>query len=70
MDYKKILLKLDEVAELSPGTLNGTESIKDWDSIAIISIIALADEDFNKSLSAKAIAQASTVNDIVTLLTA
>ena len=70
MDKKAILLLLDEIVELAPGTLNGNESTKEWDSIAVIGLIALADEQFGKSLSAAQINAANTVDDIVNLLKA
>jgi acyl carrier protein len=68
MDKKALLLKLDELIEVPPGTLQGHESVKHWDSINVISLIALADEEFNKSLTAKQIAEANTVDDIVNIL--
>ncbi len=68
MDKVTILLLLDEVIEAVPGTLKGTESVKEWDSIAVISLIALADERFNKSISASQIQGCHTVDDIVMLL--
>jgi acyl carrier protein len=68
MDQTTVLLLLDEVIEAAPGTLKGPESIKEWDSIAIISLIALADERFNMSISASQIQNCHTVNDVVTLL--
>ncbi len=68
MDQVAVLLLLDEVIEASPGTLKGPESVKEWDSIAIISLIALADERFNKSVSASQIQNCHTVDDVVTLL--
>lgn len=70
MDVKKknILLKLDELIEVPPGTLNGKENVREWDSIVIIGLIALADEEYNKSLTANQIAAANCVDDLVALL--
>lgn len=68
MDKTAVLLKLDELTEVPAGTLQGAESIKDWDSINVISLIALADEEFNKALTAKQIAEANTIDDIIKLL--
>lgn len=69
MEKQEVLLLLDEILELNPGTLTGEESTQGWDSIILISLIALADEHFNKSISVKEIMQADTVNDVVMLLT-
>ena len=47
MDRKEFLLALDEMLELDPGTLTGDEtleSLEAWDSLAVISFIALVDE--------------------------
>ena len=68
MNKDAVLLLLDEVLELSPGTLKGPESVKDWDSIAVISLIVLADERFNRSLSASQVQACVSVDDVVALL--
>ena len=68
MNKTQVLLLLDDLLEVSPGTLKGNESIQDWDSIAIIGLIALADERFNKSVSTNQLQTAKTVNDVVNFL--
>ncbi len=68
MDKQSILLKLDEINELSPGTLKGHENTSDWSSIVLISIIALADEEFNKSIKVSQLTQTAVVDDVVALL--
>lgn len=71
MNEQEILLSLDELLELELGSLKGMELLTDlaaWDSLAVIGLIALADEKFQKALSPNAIAEAKTVNDIVILL--
>ncbi len=51
-----------EVEELSLTTeLNNL----DWDSLAVISSIALLDEYFNKSVSASQIAECETIGDLL-----
>lgn len=65
---KDVLLLLDQILEMSPGTLTGTELIAEWDSIAIIGLIALADEKFGKKLTVSEINKASTADDIVRML--
>ena len=68
MDKQTILLKLDEINELPPGSLTGQESTADWDSIVLISLIALADEEFNKSLRVSQLNEAVIVDDVIALL--
>ncbi|QDQ39998.1 acyl carrier protein [Legionella geestiana] len=68
MDKQRILLKLDEINELPPGTLKGEESTADWSSIVLISLIALADEEFNKPLKVSQLTEAKRVDDVVALL--
>ena len=68
MDKQTVLLKLDEINEHTPGTLNGAESTSDWSSIVWISLIALADEEFNRSLKVKQLMETAVVDDVVALL--
>ena len=71
MDRNKLLLCIDELLELDPGTLKGDESLENleaWDSLAVIGLIALIDEKFNKAVSLSAISEAKSVNDLVALL--
>jgi acyl carrier protein len=73
MNKSEFLLSLDELLELSPGTLKGPEKLADydnWDSLAVISLISLADEKFNIVLGSDAIADAQTVNDLLALVPA
>ena len=71
MNRKDFLLALDEMLELDPGTLQGPETLADidsWDSLAVISFIALADEKFNIVVAGEALAAAKTVDDLLKLV--
>jgi acyl carrier protein len=71
MNRTEFLLAIDELLELSPGTLKGPEQLSaydNWDSLAVISLIALADEKFGIILDSNAIAEVQTVDDIVNLV--
>jgi len=68
MDKQAILLKLDEINELPLGTLKGKESTSNWSSIVLISLIALADEEFNKPLKVSQLTGTAVVDDVVALL--
>jgi acyl carrier protein len=67
----QFLLSLDELLELDPGTLKGSEaldSLEGWNSLAMISLMALVDEHFGVSLRPRHIASCSTIADLVGLL--
>lgn len=68
MDAKEFLLALDEMLELEAGTLTGgetLESLDDWDSLAVISFIALVDEKLNLVVEGAKLAEARTVADLL-----
>ncbi len=58
------ILEID-VAEVTPQLRLGDHA---WDSLAIISVIALVDELFDQMLSGQALAQCETVADITALI--
>lgn len=70
MDTKHFLLALDEMLELDPGTLTGAEeleSLENWDSLAVISFIALVDEKLGLVVEGEKLAKAKTVGDLLAL---
>lgn len=70
MDRKEFLLALDEMLELDPGTLTGAEeleSIDAWDSLAVISFIALVDERLGHVVEGEKLVKAKTVDDLLGL---
>ena len=70
MDKALFLQKLDEVMTLPKGTIKGDETLsalKSWDSVALMSFIALLDEDFKIRVTGKQVMQCQTVADLVTL---
>ena len=61
---------LDEVLELDAGTLRGDEKLEDvenWDSLAVISYIALVDEQFGIVIDSELLMEAKTVSDLYNL---
>jgi acyl carrier protein len=70
MDRKDFLLALDEMLELPAGTLTGSEeldTLDGWDSLGVISFIALVDEKLNIVVEGEKLAQAKTVDDLLAL---
>jgi acyl carrier protein len=71
MKTAEFLALMDDMLELDPGTLTGTEQLSDipeWDSLAVISFIALVDEQFNIILEGEKLAEAKSVHDLLALL--
>ena len=64
------LLALAESIELPENSLKEDTALKDiqWDSLAIISCIAIADEHFNIMLSGDELANVSNIKDIINLI--
>ncbi len=61
---------LDEMLELDPGTITGSERLEDlegWDSLAVISFIALVDEKFDHLVETEKLAAAESVADLYAL---
>jgi hypothetical protein len=70
MNREGFLKKIDETLELAPGTLQGPEKLDDyplWDSTAMISFMALADEYNGSRLAPKQIAACQTIDDLLQL---
>jgi acyl carrier protein len=71
VEKTKFLLSLDELLELEPGTVKGSEpldSFENWNSLGIISFMALVDDQFGVNLQARQIAECNTIADLVALL--
>ena len=63
---------LDEMLELEPGTLTGEErldTLENWDSLAVISFIALVDEHFDTLIDSDKLAAAATTGALYQLAT-
>ncbi len=71
MTKAKFLDLLNELLELDPGTIKGTELLAElprWDSLAVIGFIALLDEHFGMSVPATKIHESKSVADLVALV--
>lgn len=69
-DAKKIEM-LEEMMELDPGTLTPNtqlDDLEEWDSIALISFIALLDDEFDKVVKGSVIKAQKTVADLMALM--
>lgn len=71
MTRDEFLRELEALLELQTGMLKGNESLDDtdaWDSLAVVSFMALVDEKLDITLSADKINACKTVPDLVKLL--
>jgi acyl carrier protein len=71
MKKSEFLKELDLTLDLPDGTLRGDEILADipeWDSLAVISFIALVDEKLNLVVDGETLANAKTISDLVALV--
>ena len=71
MNRAEFYLELEELLELRKGTLGGNEAletIQEWDSVAVISFLALVDGKYGRTLEPKKIQACQTVNDLALLI--
>ena len=71
MEGVLFVAKFEELLEVPPGRFAldaALEAIPEWNSMAILSFIMMADEDFGVSPSPKAIKDCKTVADLLALV--
>jgi acyl carrier protein len=71
MQAEAFLREIEATIELPEGSLKGDERLEDipeWDSLAVISFIALVDEKLGLAVDGEALANAETVADLLALV--
>jgi len=71
MQAQAFLREIEATLELPEGSLMGTELLADipeWDSLAVISFIALVDEKLGLAVEGEALANAQSVADLLVLV--
>ena len=71
MQAEAFLREIELALELPAGSLKGNEQLADipeWDSLAVISFIALVDEKLGLAVEGEALANAQTVADLLALV--
>jgi acyl carrier protein len=71
MTKQEFLKNFENLLEVNPGTIKEDQALGDlneWDSLAVIGFIAMADEQFGVSLPSQEIGEAKTVLDLIALL--
>ncbi|BCS43632.1 hypothetical protein AAY86_13710 [Pseudomonas amygdali pv. tabaci str. ATCC 11528] len=64
----KVLKLIEEAMEAGEGTLSKEQSL-DWDSIAVLTFMSLANERLDKNLSANRLNACKSVDDVIGLVT-
>lgn len=67
MDMNDFCQKIESILELDPGTVKPDtrlESLDAWDSVAVISFIAMADQDYRVTVPPKLISECQTVANL------
>ena len=70
MDRDQFLVRMDELLELPSGSLKGPEQLEDlegWDSLAVLSFIAMMDETYGVTVATKQIVACKTVDELAAL---
>lgn len=68
MELTKKLALIEEVLDAEEGSLTvetPLEDVESWDSITMLSLIAMLDEEFDRSISGKELKALKTVADIL-----
>lgn len=71
IDRSAFYAKIDDLLEIPAGTVNGSTKLSEiaqWDSLAVISFIAMVDSDYGVSLPAKEIAGCVTFDNLAALI--
>lgn len=70
MTAKEFYAELEAALELDPGTIQGSETLADlpgWDSMGMLSFIAMVDSSLGLIVSASALSACRTVADLAAL---
>jgi len=71
MTHNEFLKEIEEILGLHPGTLKGQEKLEDlenWDSTALVSLIAAAESLSDAQITLDQVASCSTVADLLRLV--
>jgi acyl carrier protein len=70
MTQNELLLEMDEILGLPAGTLRGDEKLdqlQNWDSMSLVTFIAMADAASGVSISPSQVVNCSTIADLLRL---
>ena len=70
MSWNELLRRIEAIANMDPGGLNGSEPLEDlpdWDSLAVLSVISLFDKEFGLVLPVEKLHECRNLDDVVDL---
>lgn len=70
MTKQEFLSEIEEMLEVDTGSIKGDELLSDlpWDSLAVVSFIALVDDLLEVAVSPQSLAQAKSLGDVLVLV--
>lgn len=71
MTDQTFIASVAEILEVDPAGLTGAETLTDlgnWDSLAVITFVAMADTNYNTVVSGDQLRSAETINDLAALV--
>jgi acyl carrier protein len=71
MDKPAFFAAVAEILEADPAGLTGEERIEDvgnWDSLSVISFVAMVDSDLDQIVDGEKLKEARTLNDLAALV--
>ncbi len=71
MTHNEFLREMEEILGLNPGALKGHEKLEDlenWDSMALVSLLAVAESRSNTEITLDQVVRCSTVADLLGLV--
>ena len=71
MNASDFLKSFEEMIEVSPGSVQLTDSLADiaaWDSLAVVSFMAMSDEAYSASVTPSDLMNCKTVADLMELI--
>ena len=70
MNRIEFIKQVSDILEIDPGNLTGSEILEEignWDSLSIISFVAMVDAELNRIVSPEKLRQAKTIDDLADL---
>lgn len=71
MNKTQFIAAIADILEISPSGLKGPEVLEEignWDSLSIISFVAMVDSDLNKTVDPENLKKAKTLDDLAALV--
>jgi acyl carrier protein len=71
MENRQLLNAIEEVVDVEPGTLRGDEMLEElanWDSLAFLTFMAMADSRFGLTLAPETVRACASVADLCNIL--